>query len=167
MASESMNALRGTSRLGLRSTRVPGDVVMITLLERSVVAALTVSDTAWDQLVLTDESFEGLGPGVQDLVVHADLRNTTGTFECRVVLQRKHMDSDWTPAPASIGAGDVVLAVVGADGYAPIAVFNDRTRLNAAKIRLVLQYHAKATGGGAVGNKAELSLSVALRFYNS
>lgn len=162
---ESASALHGASRLGLRSARLPGEVVMVTLLERTVVSALTVSDTAWDQMVLTDESFEGLGPSIQDIVVHADLRNVTGTFECRVVLQRKFMDSDWTPVPGSISASDVVMAAASADGYATLAVFNDRTRLNGAKIRLILQYHAKSTGGGAVGNKAEVTLGCALRFY--
>jgi len=167
MAQESMSALRGQSRLGLRTARLPGEVVTVTLAERRVIAALTVSDVAWDQEVLTDESFESLGPSIQDIVVHADLRNTTGKFEMRVVLQRKHMDSDWTPAPGSLGAGDIVLAVIGVDGYAPLAVFSDRTRLNGSKIRLVLQYHTKATGGGVVGDKSEVSLAVALRFYSA
>lgn len=148
--------------------RLPGNVLLFSLLERETVTAVTVSDTNWDQLVLTEGSFEALGPALQDLMVHVEMRNTTGNFELRVAIQKKFLDADWSPVSGSLTSADIILgspSPLSADGYTPSNVFLDRSRLGGLRIRLLLQYRAKSTGGGVVGAKSEVSIAAACRLF--
>lgn len=61
--------------------RLPGNILLFNLLERETIAALSVGANVWDQRVITGEAFERLGPALEDLVVHVEMRNTTGLFE--------------------------------------------------------------------------------------
>lgn len=75
------------------------------------------------------------------------------------MIQRKFLDGDWIPAPGSITSSDIVIGStpLAADGYSHSAPFADRARLGGVRTRLLLQYHAKSTGGGVVGAKSEIS----------
>ncbi|MDP2305204.1 MAG: hypothetical protein Q8P18_04175 [Pseudomonadota bacterium] len=130
------------------------------LLRRETVKAITVSGSIWDSMPITGDDFANVGPGTLDLAVHLEMRNRTGTFECRVAIQTKYLDGDWLPAPGNIATADVVIgsvAAIAVDGYAR-DLFSDRSRLGALQIRLLLQYRAAA--GGAVGDQADLSITV-------
>lgn len=145
--------------------RLPGNVLLYTLLERHTITAVSVGDSTWDQLVLTEGSFETLGPALQDLVVHVEMRNTStaALFELRIAIQKKYLDADWIPLSGSVGAGDLLISSLTTDGYTPSNVFNDRSRLGGMRIRLLLQYHAKT--GGTIGAKSEVSISAACRLF--
>lgn len=152
---------RGGGGLGRRS--LTGVTVLALLDHRTLTATVLDDQNAWEEEVITDAAFEQLGPHIQDLVMHPETRQLTGHFEWRVVLQRKYADGDWTPNGASITNDDRVLLPQIADGYVPGGVFADRTRLG-VRIRLLLQWRTAPSGsGGAIGDKAEVSLSVALR----
>ena len=142
-------------------TRLPGNILVFRLIERRTVTAVTVSDTAWDQMVISGPEFARIGPATQDIVLNIELHNTTGLFECRVALQGRFMDGDWVPAPASIATADLLTGAspIAADGLTVTVPFTDRQRLARIESRLLLQFHAKATGGGVVGAKSEISIS--------
>lgn len=135
-------------------------MTIVALLERHTLTATVVSNTAWEQQVISDVSFEDLGPYIQEIVPHAETRQLTGDFEWRVVLQRKYLDADWTPAAANIAPADKVLTEQTEDGYTLGAPYTDRTRLG-IRLRLLLQWHTLSTG--AVGDMAEVSLIAAVR----
>lgn len=137
---------------------LPGGVQWFDLLVGEAIIATTVSTTVFDERVLECPGLEYLGPALADLSVHLELRGRTGSFECQVALQYKFEDGEWSP----IQAGDVVLALVAANGYPAPVPYSDRGRLGRKRIRLVLQYRANTTGG-AVGDRAILNLSVACR----
>lgn len=123
-----------------------------------------MSDTAWDTLVLTGEDFEFLGRAIEDIVIDAEARDLTGLFEYRVAVQQKFRDGEWQPAASAITAAELLLGTQSAEGYTVGTEFNDRQKLG-YRTRLILQYHAKSTGGGAVGDSASLSVSAAVRFF--
>lgn len=115
--------------------------------------------------MLTGPDFESIGPMIEDIVIHAETNNLSSQFEYRVAVQRRFRNGDWTPAPGAIGSGELVLSLQSADGYAITSTpFNDRSKFG-YRTRLVLQYHSKQTGGGAVGANAELNLVAAVRFF--
>jgi len=132
-------------------------VLWFPLLQREIVSAKTVSQTAWDLLPLECPRLERLGPALQDIVVHLDMQSRTGAFECQVSLQYAYDIGPWsTPL-----AADLVLPPVSSVGYAdPSAPFTDRTRLGRRRIRLALQYRSN---NGVAGDQAQLSVAVACR----
>ena len=132
-----------------------GGVLRLVLLERTTITAITVNDTVWDQMVLHSEVLKPLGPALEDIVAHMELREVSNLFEARVCIQYKYADGPWS----TIAAGDIVLAGQTTADYHISAPFNDRSRLGRLHIRLVLQYHAKA--GGAAGARADCSVTVA------
>jgi hypothetical protein len=142
----------------------PAPVVLVPLLERDTITAISVGDSTWDQLILPCEALSESGPAIQDLVLHAEIRNLSGLFGFRVAIQRKFLDGDWLPLPASISSGDLLLGEQTADGYPAPSVFSDRSRLG-MQTRLLLQYHARNTG--AAGARADLSLTLAIRLFAS
>ena len=140
--------------------RLPGNVLLFRLLERQTVIAISPS-SGWDQLVITDEVYEPLGPSIEDLVVHLELRNPSGGFECRVAVQRKLLDGDWSVVQSQ----DVVIGgtpLTTADYYVGTP-YTDRSRMGGIRTRLLLQYHIGA--GGSTGAKAELTVNAALRLF--
>ncbi len=137
---------------------LPGGIRWFDLLVRETVIAISVGNTVWDQKVLQCAELELLGPALQEIIVHVELRNvSTANFGCRVLIQWKYEDSEWTQ-PVD---GDVVVAEVNAASYPAPVVFTDRTRLGRRRIRLLLQYHAKT--GGVAGDKGDVSVGVACR----
>ena len=127
----------------------------------------SLSDSDWDMLVLTGADFEYIGRAIEDIFIDAEARELTGSFEFRVIIQRKFRNGDWQPVPASISSADEVLDKQTADGcFSSSSAFSTRTKFG-YRTRLVLQYRANQTGGGAVGDSAELSISAAVRFFAS
>ena len=148
------------------SPRRPLSTVSVApVLVRRVLRAMVVSDTAWEEEVLSDAIIESSGPHTEDLVMHSETVRLSGQFEWRVAMQRKFLDLDWAPTGGAIAAGDLVLPAQNADGYTIGAPFTDRARLG-LRTRLLLQWHTRATGGGAIGDMAEVSLAMAQRRWN-
>jgi len=52
----------------------------------------------WTQYVLTDETFEQLGPAIQDLVMHAVAVNYNTEFRWKLVLQYRWKNGNWQDA---------------------------------------------------------------------
>lgn len=134
-------------------------VLLFVLLDSETVVASVVSDSAWEERVITGADFQSLGPGVQDIVIHHEGANRQGSFEWKVGIQRR-LSGAW--GPTVIGASDEVVPSTTADGYSISAPYTDRARLG-VQIRLVLLYRATAIGGGAVGDRQMLSLTAAVR----
>lgn len=126
--------------------------------------AATVSDTAWDTLELTGDDFEYLGRAIQDIVVDVEMRSAPATFEFRVCVQRRFRNGDWTPGLGSLTSSEVLIGPQTGEGYYVSSAFSDRARFG-YRTRLILQYHARSTGGGVVGNSAQMSISAAVRFF--
>lgn len=127
-------------------------------------AQLTTSATggSWDMFVLTDAEFEGLGPGIVDIVLHAEGRTFSTDFRYRVRLQTRKLDGSWGDPP-----GGVAVYLLGGSPaiQSPVPIistpFNDRTKLGLA-IRLVLEVQNN-TNANTVG--ACLTMSAAVRLY--
>jgi hypothetical protein len=122
-----------------------------------VVTAITVSNSNWDLMVLPCDELEFLGPSLEDIVVHLELRDPSSSFGCRVVIQYKYENGDWSTVTGS----DEVLAEKTTADYHIGSPFSDRSRLGRRRIRFMLQYHAQA--GGSAGAKGVVSVSVACR----
>lgn len=137
---------------------LPGGVRWFDLLNGETVTATSVSNTIFGELVLECPELERMGPALQDLTVHLEMRGRTGAFECQVSIQYKFEDGQWS----QVQANDIVLPLVTADGYPTPSTFTDRGRLGRCRIRLVLQYRANSTGG-AVGDRASVRIGVACR----
>lgn len=146
-----------SSRGGGVGRLMPGGVQWFDLLDGETVIATTVSGVAFDERILECPELESMGPALQDLMVHLELRGRTGNFECQVSIQYKFEDGGWS----TIGAGDVVQPLQSNDGYPAPTVYSDRSRLGRRRIRLVLQY--RSAPGGAVGDRALLRIGVACR----
>ncbi|NOY25826.1 MAG: hypothetical protein GXP62_08120 [Oligoflexia bacterium] len=144
-------------RFGGGSRNLPGGVRWFDLLLGETVIATTLGGNTFDEKVLECPELEEIGPALQELAVHLEMRGRTGNFECQVAIQYKYADGEWS----QVQAGDVVLSLVSADGYPAPAVFIDRSRLGRRRIRLVLQYRTAA--GGTVGDRALLRIGVACR----
>ena len=139
------------------------EVILFDLLENETVVATVVSDSAWEERIISGEDFEKLGPGIQDIVTHYEGQNRQGNFEWKLVAQRQ-LSNAWVPT--TFAAADEVVPSVTGDGYNIAAPYSDRARLG-VKTRLVLQFRATQTGGGAVGDRQMLSITVAVRPWAS
>ena len=139
---------------------LPGGVQWLDLLDGERVIAVTVSNAAWVERVLDCPELEYQGPALEDIVLHAEMLGRTGAFEWQVSIQYKYQDGPWSVITAP---GDTVMSGMNTDGYVPSPPFNDRSRLGRRRIRLVLEYRANQTGGGAVGDSAMLRLGLACR----
>ncbi len=148
-----------TTALGGGARSLPSGVLWFELLNNETIIATTVSDTLFDERILDCAALEELGPALQDIMVHLELRGRTGAFECRVSLQYKYQDGEWGPTPPT----DVVLPLVSTEDYVLSSPYSDRARLGRRRIRLVLQYRTNATGNGTVGDRGQLSIAVACR----
>lgn len=140
-----------------RRTMLPGGITLIEMLCREIVTAVKVGDSVWDEKVISDEAFELTGPSIQDVVAHLELRNPANSFACRVCIQYKYLDGDWS----TIGSSDVILAEQNTADCFVSTPFTDRSRLGRIRIRVVLQYHAKT--GGSAGAAGQVSVSLAAR----
>ena len=89
----------------IRRTEGTAAVAVFTLAERMVFQA--VSETQKSDYILTDEAFMNLGPGVQDIVVHAEgtAYQDTDKLQYEIVLQRRFVGAEWIDAPTPILAG--------------------------------------------------------------
>lgn len=157
-----MSLAAGSSTRTSLPRRPLSTVSVVPILARRVLRATVVSDSAWEEEVISDATLEASGLHTEDLVMHSETVRLTGQFEWRVAVQRKFLDLDWTPTGGAIAAGDLVLPAQAASGYTIGSVFADRGRLG-LRIRLLLQWHTRATGGGAIGDMAEVSLAMASR----
>lgn len=151
--------LKDGMRSGRGGAALPGGIRWFELLQSETITANVVSDSGWDERVLDCAELEELGPALLDMATHMEMRGRTGQFEARLVLQYKYEDGSWSTP----GGSDVLLATVSSDGYPDPAVFSDRARLGRRRIRVVLQFRTKSTGGGAIGDRATLSVGVACR----
>lgn len=102
------------------------EVILLSLLTTETVVASLVSDSAWEERVVSGADFERLGPGIQDLVTHFEGTNRQGNFEWKIVMQRR-LDNAWTPT--TFGAQDEVVPSVIVDGYTIAPPYADRARL--------------------------------------
>ena len=73
------------------------NVVVYDLCERAFFTT-SILPAAWDSHVISDDTFLTHGPGINDIVIHAEGEGFTGTFEYRVVLEYKFRDGPWLPA---------------------------------------------------------------------
>ena len=109
-----------------------------------------------DEYVLTGKDFESIGPGVQDLVIHAEGDNFTANFTYQVALQYRFKNGPWQSA--------TVLALQTAGTYVIGTPFTDRSKLG-MRIRLVLQTQVSA--GGVSAQHGNLTIAAAARFFAS
>lgn len=112
----------------------------------------------WDSYVLTDESFEPLGPGIVDILIHSEALNLITNFQYQIRLETRMYDGSWGPA---IGATPVIVSGPWTTGMRVSVPFTDRTKMGLG-IRLVLDVQNSAA---AAVVSATLSISVAIRFF--
>lgn len=140
-----------------RSAGGMGSVRVFELIESEVVQTTTLQANGFDELVLTDESFEGLGPSIQDLVMHLEVTNASASFACRVVLQYRYDNGPWKTDNSTL-----VLGLQTTSDYFIGTAYNDRTKLG-RRIRLLLQ--TCVATGGTVTQRGAVTASVAARFF--
>ena len=113
----------------------------------------------WDSFVLIDESFEGLGPGIVDIVGHAECAGPSPYFSYRVVLEYKYLNGGWTADTST----PIIPVTTNSSAYVITATpYSDRTKFG-RRIRLVLQ--AQVGSGGSGMHRGALTLSAAVRFF--
>jgi hypothetical protein len=158
----SCNSLTSTKNAATNRNRSQGrSTGVLDLLVRELISTQVTGASAagWDSYVLTDESFEPLGPSIVDIIIHAEGLNLMTNFQYQVRLEYRMYDGSWGPA---IGASPVILlGPVTTSGAKISQVFSDRTKLGLA-CRLVLDVQNSAA---AVNVSATLSVSAAIRFY--
>lgn len=164
MLTDGMQSVAGTCSGAPRSgrlSRIQGSVAILELCQEQVFHAYRVATTEseWAQYVLTDESFERLGPTLQDIVAHAEVRDLTAKFRYKLVLQYRFSNGDWQDGGELLSA-----STAGAAGYTIGTPFNDRQKFG-VRIRVVLR--AALDSGGNAGERGTLSVSLALRFFAS
>jgi len=145
-----MGCVSKTSR-PVRQSRV----VLFSLADRKVVQA--VSETEKSEYVLTGDDFEGLGPAIEDLVVHFEGNNYTvnDKLQVEVVLQKRFVGANWVD-------GGTLLSATSDPEYAISLPFANRGAFGVHS-RIVLR--AFLASGGAVGRAGEVSVVVAVRFF--
>jgi len=127
------------------------------LCETRTFYALTISTTAYDLHELTGPELLELGPAIQDLVIHVEASNMTANFNYNIGIQHRFISGAWsTPTP-------LFLNDITSDGYQISDPFSDRREFG-MQTRIVLM--ANVTAGGAAGQSADLSIAVAVRFFD-
>lgn len=119
-------------------------------------ATSLVAGGLFDEYVLTGKDFESIGPGLADLVIHAEGDNFTGNFSYQVALQYRFKNGPWQTVN--------VLALQTAGTYVISTPFTDRSKLG-MRIRLVLQ--AQVSAGSTYAQHGSLTISAAARFFAS
>ncbi len=133
---------------------LPGATLVLDLAEDQVFSATQlVAGGLFDEYVLTDASFAVTGPGIVDIVIHAEGTNFTANFNYDVRLQYKFKYGAWSDV-SLLGLRTIGDYVIG-------TAFTDRTKLG-MQIRLVLR--TQSSGGTA--QRGNLTISAAIRMYN-
>ena len=138
--------------------RRPGGLAAVVLYDlcedQPFTATSLVASGLFDEFVLSGRDFESIGPGVQDLVIHAEGDNFTGNFSYRVSLQYRFKNGPWQTA--------VVLALQTSGVYVISNPFTDRSKLG-MRIRVVLE--TQVTAGSSSAQHGNLTISAAARFF--
>ena len=119
-----------------------------------------VTSAVWDTYPITDTDFEGIGPGLVDMIVYAEREGVASTFQYRVRLEVKNIAGVWMDPP---GGAVTLLGPIASNAaaYQISSIYTDRTKLVPA-IRLVLDVQ---NSGGSTLAAAKMTISVATRFY--
>lgn len=137
----------------MKSSLPRGTLVMILADDKPFAATQLVAGGQYDEYVLTGSDFLAMGPGISDIVIHAEGVNFTANFTYDVRLQYKFRYGAWQ---------DVSLLGLQNNGnYIVGAAFNDRTKLG-MQVRIVL----RTQSSGAAVQRGTLSIAAAVRFYN-
>lgn len=143
---------RGTSKGSILST-----LVLRLAKDETFQANALVASGKFDEYVLSESDIEEIGPGVVDIVVHAEGTNFSSNFTYDVVLEYKGETGGWLLASPN-------LLALRTDGNYIVGVpFNDRTKLG-IKIRIKLRTQISAGGSGV--HNGNLSVWAAIRLYN-
>lgn len=131
------------------------NVLTIELADDDVFQATAIGAANWDEVVLTDEEFEDLGPSIVDLVIHGEGTNLSQYFNYQVQLQYRGKTGAWVD-------GGAVLPTQNSGTYVISSAFSDRSKFG-RRIRLVLR--TQITTGQTGTQKGLLSLLAAIRLY--
>lgn len=131
-----------------------GSTIMFDLALDRVFSATSPAGSIFDEFVLTGQDFEALGPGIADIVIHAEGDNFTANFSYQVGLQYRYRNGPWATA--------AVLPNQTSGAYVISSPFNDRSKLG-MRIRLVLQ--TQITGVVVVPQHGNLNLCAAVRIF--
>jgi hypothetical protein len=148
-------AASGGTRRGQRQSLL-STLVFDLCDEQPFQATSPVASALFDEYVLTDEEFEGLGPSLVDLIVHAEGTNFTANFSYDVVLQYKFRNGAWTTVATSL------VALQTATTYVIGSTYSDRAKFG-MRIRLVLR--TQIVTGTSNPQHGALTVSVAARLY--
>lgn len=146
-----------TSRTQARRRPGNSSVILLDLTRDRVFSATSpVASALFDEHVLTGAEFESLGPGIQDIVVHAEGDNFTANFTYQIGLQFRFRNGPWTTVN--------VLPLQSSGAYAISSPFTDRTKLG-MRVRLVLQTQVSA--GTSNPQHGNLNLAAAVRMFST
>ena len=153
------SGLGGTSRYRSGGRRGILGTLVFTLCEEQVFQATApVAPVGlFDEYVLTDEEFLGLGPGEVDIILHSEGTNFTSHFTYEIILQFKYKSGKWTDAIPKL------LALQPTGDYVIGDPFADRKKLGVA-IRIVLRTQV-AAGAAAPTHHGTLNITAAVRLY--
>ena len=145
------------ARRGVPSRRIMGSTLLYRLAISEVFTATSlVASATFDEYVLTDLDFEGLGPGIVDIVVHSEGSNFSANFTYNVVLQYKFELGEWL-------TGGTLLPLRTNGTYAIGTPFTNRAELG-VRIRIVLRTQVSA--GSTATQRGTLSVNAAVRLYS-
>ncbi len=148
-----MSTCSGTKN-SVHALALQGATIILELAEDQVYAAnQLVAGGLFDEYVLTGADFTNLGPGIVDIVIHAEGTNFTANFNYDVRLQYKFKYGAWSDV-SLLGLRTIGDYVIG-------TAFTDRTKLG-MQIRLVLRTQSS---GGTV-QRGNLTIAAAIRMYN-
>ncbi|MFT7520999.1 MAG: hypothetical protein ACI9MC_003150 [Kiritimatiellia bacterium] len=134
-----------------------GAVATTILTETKTFYALTISDNVYDLNELTGPEFVHLGPAIEDIVVHVEATDMSASFRYNIGIQHRFTSGAWS-TPVKLFSTDNT-----STGYNISPIFNNRGEFG-VQTRLVLMTNVVTSG--AAGESADLSIAVAVRFFN-
>lgn len=154
------------SRLSSRMGAMPrmgrgshGSVATMLLCETRTFFAYTVSSSVYDLYEITGDAFEYLGPSIEDLVIHVEATDVSTSFRYNIGLQRRFLSGPWSD-PVKLYGQDRVQSD---PPYEPTPPFSTRAAFG-VRSRLVVM--ANVVSGGSPGERADLSILAAVRFFD-
>ena len=147
------------SRMMAQGRSILATQVFVLARQEVFVATATSTSGLYDEYVLTSADFEGLGPYVEDLVLHVDGSNFTNDLEYDAVLQYRFANGSWNESATTL------LSVQNSVGYVISPAFSDRAALG-MRIRIVLRCNIGAGGSAGSTQRGTFNVAVAVRYYN-